>query len=103
MAKGAVGLLVWALLGEVRHLVVVEFRCFLFRSVTLCAILPKFALVFVVLLVAVKASLLLELVLVLFVTFAAGKRQVLALEFELFVFETKRLWRIEAEERRVAL
>ena len=85
------------------HRVVIEFRCFLFGTVTLCAILAKFALVFVVLLVAVKASLLLELVLVLFVTFAAGKRQVLALELELLMFEPKRLWRLEAEERRVAL
>ena len=103
MAKGAVGLLVWALLGEVSHLVVIEFRCFLFWTVTLGAILPKFAFVLVVLLVAIEATVLLEFVLVLFVTFAAWKRQMLALEFELLMFETKRLWRIEADERRVAL
>jgi len=103
MAKGAVGLLVWALLGEVSHLVVIEFRCFLFRTVTLGAILPKFAFVFVILLVAIEATVLLDFVLVLFMTFAAWKCQVLALEFELLMFETKRLWRIETEERRVAL
>ena len=71
MAKGAVGLLVWALLGEVSHLVVIEFWCFLFWTVTLGAILPKFAFVLVVLLVAIEATVLLEFVLVLFVTFAA--------------------------------